>query len=193
MGRRRREARFSPGVYVFPGGVVEAPDRQAVAATELTEACAAAFRSPAEARTLAMTAVRETAEETGLVLGIPGDVGAAEGGWRRFRRLGVAPPLDRLIYVGRAITPTASPNRYHARFFMVDGKHLEGELRGDGELLDLRWVRAASAARANLMDVTEAMLAEVEARLAGDDRDPLFLCYRQGRSVFRRETSGPRR
>ncbi len=187
MGRRRREARFTPGVYVFPGGRVEPDDRRARPATGLKHGDWGAFRSPAHARALAMAAVRETAEETGLVLGVPGDVGAGTGGWGIFRALGVAPPLDRLRYVGRAITPTGSPWRYHARFFMVEARHLRGTLGGDGELLDLRWVDPEARFGAGLIDVTEAMLAEVLPCLADPGRAPLFLSYRGQRCCPRRE------
>jgi 8-oxo-dGTP pyrophosphatase MutT (NUDIX family) len=190
MGRRRREARFTPGVYVFPGGRVEPDDRRARPATGLRHGDWGAFRSPAHARALAMAAVRETAEETGLVLGVPGDVGAGTGGWGIFRALGVAPPLDRLRYVGRAITPTGSPWRYHARFFMVEARHLRGTLGGDGELLDLRWVDPEARFGAGLIDVTEAMLAEVLPCLADPGRAPLFLSYRGQRCCLRREQPG---
>jgi len=190
MGRRRREARFTPGVYVFPGGRVEPDDRRARPASALPFGEWGAFRSPAHARAVAMAAVRETAEETGLVLGVPGDVGAGAGGWDIFRALGVAPPLDRLRYVGRAITPAYSPWRYHARFFMVDARHLDGELGGDGELLDLRWVDPEARFRAGLIDVTEAMLAEVLPCLADAGRAPLFLSYRGQRCYLRRERPG---
>lgn len=190
MGRRRREARFTPGVYVFPGGRVEPDDRRARPATGLACGDWGAFRSAAHARALAMAAVRETAEETGLVLGVPGNVGAGAGGWGIFRALGVAPPLDRLRYVGRAITPTGSPWRYHARFFMVEARHLRGTLGGDGELLDLRWVDPEARFGAGLIDVTEAMLAEVLPCLADPGRAPLFLSYRGRHCHLRREQPG---
>ena len=190
MGRRRREARFTPGVYVFPGGRVEPDDRRARPASQLSHGDAGAFRSPAHARALAMAAVRETAEETGLVLGESGDVGPGAGGWDIFRALGVAPPLHRLRYIGRAITPACSPWRYHARFFMVDARHVRGSLGGDGELLDLRWVDPEARFGAGLVDVTEAMLAELLPCLADPGRPPLFLSYRGQRCYLRREHPG---
>lgn len=187
MGRRRRRARFSPGAYVFPGGLVEPGDRLAVPASDLGSECAAALRSPAEARVLAMAAVRELAEETGLLLGAPGDVVEDHGGWQRFRRQGLAPPLDRLTYLGRAITPVESPHRYHARFFMAEGEDLKRAAEADGELADIGWLDVATLAHRGLMDVTEAMLVEMQTRLAGEARAPLFLHYRVGRSLFHRE------
>lgn len=192
MGRRRRQARFTPGVYVFPGGSVEPADRQARPASPLSAPEGPAFRSHAHATTLAMAAVRETAEETGLVLGEAGDVGTGAGGWGLFRALGLAPPLGRLHYVGRAITPAYSPHRYHARFFMVEARHLTGGLGGDGELADLGWVDAAAPGH-SLIDVTEAMLQEAALCLADPRRDPLVFCYRGERSYCRRERRAPGR
>ncbi len=136
-----------------------------------------------------MAAVRELAEETGLVLGVPGDVVESRGGWRQFRDRGLAPPLHRLTYLGRAITPVESPHRYHARFFMAEADCLSGAAGGDGELGDIGWLDAEALAGKGLMDVTEAMLGEMQARLAGELRAPLFLSYRSGRSLFRREGS----
>lgn len=191
MGRRRREARFTPGVYVFPGGALEPDDRKARAASGLTAPGGPAFRSPAHARALAMAAVRETAEETGLVLGIPGQIGPVAGGWSIYRALGLVPPLHRLRYIGRAITPARSPRRYHARFFMVDARHLAGRLDGDGELLDLGWVDAATMQRDRLIDVTEAILGEIAPCLADPRRAPLVFTYRGDRSFCRREGRPP--
>lgn len=185
MGRRRREAGFTPGVYVFPGGALESADRRARPATGLTAPGGPAFRSARQATALAMAAVRETAEETGLVLGVPGDVGTNDGGWAGFRAEGLAPPLHRLRYIGRAITPAASPRRYHARFFMAEARHFRGSLGGDGELLDLHWARPESGIRKGLIDVTEAMLEEVVACLADRSRPPLLFAYR-GEAAYRR-------
>ena len=78
--------------------------------------------SARKARALANTAVRETFEETGLLLGAKGDVGdSADETWQVMRRKGVAPNLSPLAYIGRAITSPYSPIRFHARFFLADG------------------------------------------------------------------------
>lgn len=165
MGRRTPDASFIPDAYVFPGGQVDAEDAQARPATTLresvlellTRSCDAAM-----AHRLAMAAVRETFEESGLIIGAPGDVGPVGGGaWGRLRSLGLAPDLARLDYVGRAITPESRPKRFHARFFMASFEDASGDLGGDGELLDLRWVPVDRTDGLRLVDVTQFMIGEV--------------------------------
>ncbi len=168
MGRRLRRASFMPDHYVFPGGRIDASDARAKPASPLDPAVTGHMKvagREARARALAMAAVRETFEETGLLLGEAGDVGpVGEETWRTIRDTGLAPALARLHYVGRAITPTASKIRFHARFFMADAEHVTGELGGSGELVDLHWTPLDAALRLPLADVTEYLLGEEIAR-----------------------------
>jgi hypothetical protein len=49
--------------------------------------------------------VRETFEETGLLLAESGDIGSvAHPEWAQWKARGLAPGLHRLVYFGRAIT-----------------------------------------------------------------------------------------
>ena len=77
MGKRHRKAAFIPDAYVFPGGGVDASDGRAYPATAARLAPhrtqLAVNNSQPRARAIAMTAVRETFEETGLILGRAGD------------------------------------------------------------------------------------------------------------------------
>lgn len=158
LGRREPRDRFMPDVYVFPGGRVDRSDAIHPAASELRPSVASRVArttaSPARARALAVAAVRETFEETGLVLG------EREGA-------GIRPALAPLEFVARAITPAHNPIRYHARFFLADAEGLEGSLRGNGELLDLAWVPIPKALGLDIIDVTEFVLQEVASRLEG--------------------------
>lgn len=182
MGRRSPGHRFLPDVFVFPGGRVDAGDHRVVPASPLRESTRTALaragsRAAARAHALAVAAVRETWEETGLLLG------SVEDGRLR-------PALDRLEFVARAITPSDSPVRFHARFFLADGAHTAGDLRGDGELLELAWRPIEDCLALPLTDITGFVLRRVERRLAGPPRDhdgPLF-AFRGGR-VLVRETS----
>ena len=164
MGRRLRRAAFLPDHYVFPGGRIDAGDVRAKPASPLDSSVTLHMKvagQPSRARALAMAAVRETFEETGLLLGEAGDVGPVKNPvWRQIRERGLAPALARLHYVGRAITPTQSPIRFHARFFMVDARHFSGQLGGSGELADLHWTLLDAALRLPLADVTEYLLGE---------------------------------
>lgn len=190
MGRRLPRARFIPDAYVFPGGKVDAADRRAVPASDLPAGLCrhmAVAGDEAAARALAVAAVRETFEETGLLLGGRGDVGAVGGhGWDGMKAAGQAPALAGLDYLGRAITPPMSPIRFHARFFIADAAGASGTLGGSGELLDLGWVPLADAFDLPIVDVTEFMLGEVWRRFSealGLRRRHSFFRYRNNQMV----------
>ncbi len=168
-----------PDVYVFPGGRVDSNDATRPAASELRPDVAARLArttsNPARARALAVAAVRETFEETGLVLG-------------HRDASGVRPALAELDFVARAITPTLNPIRYHARFFLADAEGLAGDLRSNGELLDLGWVPIPKALELNIIDVTEFVLQEVALHLDGTAAPGVpLVCYRGGSRQIRRE------
>ena len=144
MGRRPQASRFMPGVYVFPGGAVEVGDKSVRPATALSQSVTLSLKvagSVARARALAVSAVRETFEETGLMLAAPGDPQlAVDPTWKLWGELGLAPDLGALDLVGRAITPASRSIRFHARFFIASGESLRGTIGGDGELEDISWV-----------------------------------------------------
>ena len=165
MGKRSRKARFVPDVFVFPGGRVDPADWAAQPAEDLDVPLAqlAVRQSRRKARALGNAAVRETYEETGLLLTAPGDVGhSPDETWKDLRTQQLAPDLSRRSYLGRAITSPYSPIRFHARFFLANADHAGGELGGSGELSDLHWTRIdAAIAELPIIDVTEFMLKEV--------------------------------
>ena len=182
MGRRHADAEFLPGYYVFPGGAVERSDRAARPASPLDLAHLGAMGVGGNARTaaaLGVAAVRETWEETGIMIADPGEVGNAPGAtFDEMRRRGVAPALGRLVYLGRAITPNGSPIRFHARFFLARLRSDAVELGGDDELHDLSWVPLGDVASLPTIGITRFM-----ARFAGDvlERAPTLPA---GRPVF---------
>jgi 8-oxo-dGTP pyrophosphatase MutT (NUDIX family) len=181
LGRRDSRDRFMPDVYVFPGGRVDASDVGRSASTELRPEVASLVQqnaSPARARALGVACVRETFEETGLV------VGRMEAGELRA-------DLRRLDFVARAITPAMNPIRYHARFFLADAEHAHGDLRGNGELHELGWLRVADALQLNIIDVTAFVLQEVAARLGGRPVAGVPLIHYRGVERHIRRSSGP--
>ena len=141
-----------PGKFVFPGGRVEPEDRRmrAVGALDphVEEKLNARVRrpSPGFARALALAAIRETFEETGLAIGVSGQ-GAPEnpppGAWTRFAATGVFPALDAIDFLARAITPPGRPRRFDARFLIADArfvaKRVEGAVHPEAELVELVW------------------------------------------------------
>ena len=161
MGRRHADSGFLPGYFVFPGGAVERADRAAKPASPLDLTHLGAMGvggSVAAAAALAVAAVRETYEETGVMITAPGDVGDAPGRtFDEMRRRGVAPALGRLVYLGRAITPAYSPIRFHARFFLTRLRPGHVGLGGDGELDDLTWVPLSDAGSLPTIDITRFM------------------------------------
>ena len=182
VGRRPPKARFLPGYYVFPGGSVEPSDSRArpasPLATDMVELMAVGGKT-LRAHSLAMAAVRETFEETGLLVAEPGDVGPLPSPtWSTIRAHGVAPSLHRLSYVGRAITPVPSPIRFHARFFVADAQYTTGTLGGDSELEDLHWCPVNELARLPTIDVQSFMLSHAIATLTCENSattgKPLF-------------------
>lgn len=179
MGRRAKKAVFG-GVYVFPGGKVDAADRSVGFASDLApDVLTRISKDQRRARGFSVAAVRETFEETGLLLAGPADVGATKHEtWTDFAERGVAPDLGKLGYVGHAITPSKRKARFNARFFFAWADDMTGDIGGSGELSDLDFFPLAEALKLPLVDVTEFMLLEVQRRyaenLAPREKYPFF-------------------
>jgi 8-oxo-dGTP pyrophosphatase MutT (NUDIX family) len=200
MGKRHEGHSFLPGVFVFPGGGVEPGDRQmaiAGALDPITEAKLMACLdrpSPGGARALALAAIRETFEETGLALGV-GDYGAPEnppaGGWTSFAAQGVYPNLEDLHFIARAITPPRLKKRFDTFFFAADASgvaaRLEGVVGEASELVELVWVTITEAQSLSMPLITNVVLKELAARLEkGMSRFLPVPVYRTGRKGWLR-------
>ena len=188
MGRRAPGHVFMAAKWVFPGGRIERGDLTAASATDLTSADAARLAReapPRRARGLALAAVRETFEETGLLLARPAPVASVAGGWRAFRQAGALPDLAALSYIGRAITPPGRTRRFDARFFMADAAALlhPEPTAGSGELDEIAWLPLADARALDLPAITRFILAEVAERLTAPDRPLPFVRMIRGRHV----------
>ncbi|MCG7394021.1 NUDIX hydrolase [Microvirga sp. ACRRW] len=180
MGKRHDGHKFMPGKFVFPGGRIEAGDRSMTVTGALhpraEEALMAKVTRPSvqRSRALALAAIRETFEETGLMLGTrdygsPNTVPAGTP-WEAFREHGVFPDLEELHFIGRAITPPKRVKRFDTRFFAVDrtaiAHEVEGVVSPDSELVELAWVTVAEARKLDLPPITGVLLSELEARIA---------------------------
>jgi 8-oxo-dGTP pyrophosphatase MutT (NUDIX family) len=183
LGRRHHGHKFMPGKYVFPGGRVEPADRRMSAATPLDARVMARLMvevrnpSPRKSRGFALAAIRETFEETGLVLGT--SRGTATGGarrppspeWAKFAASGVAPDLAALHFIARAITPPGRPRRFDTRFFAVDAEaiaaRIEGVVGPDTELVELVWLPIEDTLKLDMPGITMAVLEELKIRTAG--------------------------
>ena len=174
MGQRAKGHVFMPDKWVFPGGAVDRTDAAAIAATELRPEVDAKLRlerSRRAPRAFALAAVRETFEETGLVVGRAGAPrGKPPSGWEDFAACDAAPELDKFEFVCRAITPPYRPRRFDARFFLAeaddvlldDRAHFSG-----GELMHTKWFTFPEAMALDLPNVTRFVLGEVTERLDG--------------------------
>jgi 8-oxo-dGTP pyrophosphatase MutT (NUDIX family) len=200
LGKRHQRHKFMPGKFVFPGGGVDSSDKRMPVARPLDAAAEAHLirrfhhGSPVRARALALAAIRETFEETGLLIGSP-RTGAAvvpEGPWTAFAQNRVLPDLSVIHFIGRAITPPGRPRRFDARFFTVDASAIAHRVEGvpgpDAELVELVWMPLAEAKVLDMPAVTGVMLEELDTRIAEGLRHDLPVpYYRMIRGSFLRE------
>lgn len=204
MGRRNPNLKFMPNRFVFPGGRSESGDARLPVAGELPPAIAAQLLdrcvkpSPARVRRLALAAIRETFEETGLVIGARCALsGPSEGPWQGFFATGHAPDLAALAYLARAITPPRRPRRFDTRFFVVDAARIAARVEGlvgpDSELVELAWLTFAETASQPLPAITRVILADLEATLAEDalGRPRAVPFYHERNRAFRRDLIPP--
>jgi len=182
LGRRHSNHKFMPGKFVFPGGRVESVDRKMASATHLDpqveERLMRAVTRPnaQRARALVLAAIRETFEETGLLLGLPKTAMSADSGlmtsaiWAAFAQTGAHPDLANIHFVARAITPPGRPRRFDARFFTADAgtvtHRIEGVVGPDTELVELVWVPIDEAKRLDMPAIAGVALDELERRVA---------------------------
>lgn len=179
MGQRGAKAAFMPNKFVFPGGAVDAQDHHVPLRAPLSPLCAQRLREDSQAdlsHALAVAAVRELWEETGLALGQPGIwSGPVPEDWQGFSSRGLVPVASALQFVFRAITPPGRPRRFDARFFLLDADALPGDLddfsAAQDELSHLQWIALRDVRGFDLPFITEVVLAEVAAR-ARDPRPP---------------------
>lgn len=185
MGQRGHNAVFMPGKFVFPGGALDAGDHAVPMACDLPDPCAARLNedsAPGLGSGLFAAAIRELWEETGLILGAPGDWhDDPPQDWRAFASLGLLPDPAPLSFVFRAITPPGRPRRFDARFFLADAAALSGDAddfsRASDELSHLQWIPLEEVRHFTLPFITEVVLAEIAAALPGlgpPDSVPFF-------------------
>jgi len=191
MLRRRASMAFAAGAYVFPGGSVAPGDADETIPWAGPDAAewGARLDAPAElAHTLVCAAVRETFEESGVllagpdagtVLATPGDAGL-EAGRRELltgslslagllRRHGLVLRSDLLRPWARWITPVTEARRYDTRFFaaaLPDGQRardVSGEADETAWLAPAAALDAASRGEISLWPPTAVTLGELRA------------------------------
>ena len=193
--RRTRALEFAPGACVFPGGSVDERDADPAVAEEGWVGPAPADLghllgiSAERARALVCAAIRETVEESGVLLAGPSPTelvpdsavliqdrhrlldGSLSLG-ELLRRHGLALRADLLTPWARWITPEISPRRFDTWFFaaaLPDGQLAGLAAAGPGEADSGTWWRpsaaleAARAGEITLLPPTAVTLAELAA------------------------------
>src|SRR3979411_1830299 len=116
VGKRHDKVVFMPGKFVFPGGRVDKTDNRVPVAAPISQELEANLtkgspKTPlSRARALAIAAIREACEETGLCLGRKSD-GAApklDGVWKPFSDAGLLPDPSSLFPIAHGRTPRRS-------------------------------------------------------------------------------------
>jgi 8-oxo-dGTP pyrophosphatase MutT (NUDIX family) len=178
VGRRHDKVVFMPGKFVFPGGRVDTTDSRVAVAAPIPKALEANLLkgrpriTASRARSLAVAAIREACEETGLCLGRKGHGAepALKGPWQPFTEAGLLPDPSGLFLIARAITPPGRIRRFDTRFFTADASaiahRVEGVIHAEAELVELVWVEIGSKPLADLHPMTKNVLNELEKRLA---------------------------
>jgi 8-oxo-dGTP pyrophosphatase MutT (NUDIX family) len=191
MMRRQASMAFAPGAYVFPGGSVDARDADEEVAWTGPDAAewGRIFDAPpALARALVCAAVRETFEESGVLLaGESADSVVADttsDDWEADRHalldrsVSLAELLARRNLVLRAdllrpwsrwITPVIEPRRFDTRFFAAALPAGQRTRDVGGEASEVAWVAPAKALKAGeraeirLFPPTAVTLSELAA------------------------------
>jgi 8-oxo-dGTP pyrophosphatase MutT (NUDIX family) len=191
MLKRPAAMAFAPGAYVFPGGSVDPADddpRIGWAGPDPGEFGAWLGTSPEQARALVCAAVRETFEESGVLLAGHEDGSPAEpdeSSWTADRaalaagrvtfadvlaQRGLVIRADLLTPWARWITPEAEPRRFDAFFFaaaLPAGQRASGDHAEADRIVWLRpeaAIGAASAGEMLLLPPTMTTLHEFAAR-----------------------------
>ncbi len=207
MGRRRPDLTFMPGRFVFPGGRVDDADATIPAAREPAkiemEKILAEMRGtphPNRARALAFAAIRETFEETGLLIGqphpaapsastntaaspTPPPVGCEDAAratehpvWQAFLRRGFLPDASTMTLFARAITPPGRPRRYDTRFFCVPRTAIAFDTGVvDEELSEIDWYTPEDTINLDLPPITRIIIEDLADRMKAGPIGPSAL------------------
>src|SRR5579863_6698534 len=186
MGRRGAGHDFMPDKWVFPGGRIDRSDYRVPVASELRHDVALKLSEgtpPKRARALALSAIRETFEEAGLLLAKPAPPRSGAGPWRDFLAIGALPDLEAMDVIARAVTPPSRFKRFDARFFVADASRLLSlERRPDcGELDEIAWFDLDDALKLDLPDITRFVLKELADRRDDPHRPTHFMRFWRGR------------
>ncbi len=178
MGKRAASHRFMPNKFVFPGGRLDLIDQRLQVPGELSQPVMDRLRKSTrkavndrKLRGLALAAIRETFEETGLIVGRPASrsMNTTHPIWREYFAQGAEPPLEHMDFIARAITPAYRTRRFDTRFFLIHDQFIysnpEQITDTSGELNELHWLTLSEARQLDLPAVTRWAIDLVEQRI----------------------------
>ena len=166
MRRNARAGDIHSGACVFPGGLVDAADRQAHAyCSGLDDALAsAAMGLPAGGLDFVVAAMRECLEEAGLLYATTADHGplptalldqiaplrpALNRGELTLaalcERFGLRLAADRLVRMSHWLTPPGVPKRYDTHFFVAEAPAAQVASHDHSETVERLWITPADA------------------------------------------------
>jgi len=170
MLQRSHSLKFMPGVYVFPGGALDAadssPEIQAMCAGLEDEAASRALGVERGGIAYWVAAIREAFEEAGILLAydasgsivsLHGDAAERYRAHRSslderrgdfgaiVRDEGLRLAVDRLTYFGHWITPVSAPRRYDTRFFLAVAPERQEARHDNYETIAHVWMRPQEA------------------------------------------------
>jgi len=167
ISRRSERASFAPGMYVFPGGGIEAQD--AAAGHDVVQ-----FRADMDdtMRTAAVAALRETLEEMGVLLAVNAqgaavDPAAVQGLdrstalWPQLAAQGLKLDAAALWQVGHFTAPPHLPKRFAVPFFVARMPHGQTPEPDNSEQFEAVWVEPQQALAAHKARQMPMMLPTV--------------------------------
>ncbi len=168
LSRRADGTDYTSGAWVFPGGIVDARDRDAHAACFGLDDAEASARLGLASGGLDffIAAIRESFEESGLLFGravgdnddvLDGDAAARLAPWRgamHRREHGIAEMCAKegirldtgaLVYLSHWLTPLGRAKRYDTRFFIAAAPASQVALFDGTEMVEQLWIAPAEA------------------------------------------------
>jgi recombination protein RecT len=141
MTKRSETASFAPGVYVFPGGVVDAADN-----------------TGNEVSTFILAAVREAFEELGVLLARKADgqhadqslIGSmnrqpADGFLNEMKRYSLVPALDEVKWLCHWVTDRDLPKRFDVHFCVASMPEGQSPIADETEQFEPTWISPTAA------------------------------------------------
>ena len=136
-----------------------------------TEHILEAAYTPRKARAVALASIRETWEETGLMLGSHGETNRnlTNASYDDFRQAGQLPDLSGIEVFGRAVTPPHRHKRFDAWFFVKQmNEQTMPKTSDSSELLNVGWFTFDEIKKLETQRATDMMLQVLERYLKAD-------------------------